>query len=108
MDPQYGLKMAQFSANDKHIQYHIRDDENVPWKVWQYDLGSRVASPSSDKLAPQNEPLAVWQARISAFIPSDVIADSMRIYRPAIFNGGIYYVIRQGHQLSLYREASYR
>ncbi|QFU06365.1 Transcriptional activator CadC (plasmid) [Pseudoalteromonas sp. THAF3] len=103
VDPQYGLKMAQFSANDKHIQYHIRDDENVPWKVWQYDLDSRVASPSSDKLAPQNEPLAVWQARISAFIPSDVIADSMRIYRPAIFNGGIYYVIRQGHQLSLYR-----
>ena len=40
VDPHYGLKMAQFSANDKHIQYHIRHDENAPWKVWQYDLDS--------------------------------------------------------------------
>lgn len=119
------LNAVRWSADSHSIHYQVKEssvnDQQAQWQNWRYDMQLM-----SNSLVKQNVPLQsvdethpLWSLN-SSFIendeyitsylsqalaqqlPPEQLLPSLSLFKPAVFEGGIYYVLRQGHQLLLY------
>lgn len=108
-------------AEDSHRIYYQAKNSQGQWQDWRYDIQLM-----SNTLVNENTPLEtldvehpLWQLNSSYIEYEDHVArylakeleqqlplaqllPSLSLFKPAVFKEGIYYVLRQGHQLSLY------
>ncbi|MFY8328360.1 winged helix-turn-helix domain-containing protein [Pseudoalteromonas sp. ZZD1] len=108
-------------SQDSHSIYYQAKNNQGQWQDWRYDMQLM-----SNTLVSENAPLEtldlehpLWQLNSSYIEYEDHVArflateleqqlplaqllPSLTLFKPAVFKGGIYYVLRQGHQLSLY------
>lgn len=106
-------KYINFSTTDKKTKQH-----------WQYNLQltntkllseSKSLNSQQDKISTEmvkkinpsfRQYLSILETyltdKLQGNTPVDNLIPSFRLYRPFVFEKGIYYVIKQGHQLTLY------
>ncbi|NTS76737.1 winged helix-turn-helix domain-containing protein [Catenovulum sp. SM1970] len=108
------LDQVSWSQDGKQILYSRFVDQE--WQQWQYDLelasAQLIASEPKaladiDQINPghSNYEKQIKAYLIESEVPLDIqdlLAPSLQLYRPAVTDIGIYYVIKFGHQLSLY------
>ncbi len=114
------LNAVRWSADSQSVLYQAKSAQDE-WQDWRYDLQQ-----SSNSLLANNVSLfrlsaeqPLWQlnpsysdyeqtlrfylsAALEQHIPLSQLLPSMALYKPAFFEGGMYYVLREGRQLSLY------
>ncbi|MBQ4864269.1 PD40 domain-containing protein [Pseudoalteromonas sp. MMG013] len=108
-----------WSADGQSINYQARHSEGT-WQLWQYSLNETtnrllskdVQSMDVDELAlaSKNQSFTGFLDDATSYLLKYTAQDidpnqlraSLRLYQPALFEKGIYYVLRQGHQLYLY------
>lgn len=119
------LNGVHWSADSHSIYYQVRnqqnDDEQLQWQDWRYDIQLMSNTLVNDNVAFEtlDEEHPLWQlnssylehdlhirAYLSAALeqqfPLAQLLPSLELFKPAVFKQGIYYVLRQGHQLLLY------
>lgn len=119
------IDKVNWSADGKFINFSAINNDTE--QIWQYDLQlantelvsdialrdtkiaqSQILSvPMMKKLNPsyRNFEQKIEQfllAKIGEQLPVENLKPSLMLYRPYVFELGIYYVIKQGHQLNLY------
>lgn len=113
------LRNIYWSDDGRSINYQAKQAVGR-WQLWQYslnELNNRLIERDPLKLERYKPVLAAQNVSFDSFL-SDVasyllkhtkneidpkqLQASLRLYTPALFNEGIYYVLRQGHQLYLY------
>ncbi len=116
------IDAVNWSSDGKYLSYATINDQQK--QRWQYDL--QLASSSlieqEDEQNNSNAQETLFQikklnpsyhnylpklaqflhATLAEQLPVDNLLPSFAIYRPFVFPQGIYYVIKQGHQLTLY------
>ncbi len=114
------LNAVRWSTDSKAILYQAKSTQGE-WQDWRYDLQLNTNS-----LHANNVPLItlsrlqpLWRLNPSYLdydqlvqsylstaleqqVPLSQLLPSLVLYKPAVFKGGIYYVLRVGHQVSLY------
>ncbi len=111
---------VNWSADGKQISFKARQGQDQ-WQHWRYDLQLATTQPvkntrsSSEPLNAEqirhiNPSYSQYQQHIADFLtrvlaedlPVDNLQPSFALYRPAVIDSGIYYIVRQGHQLKLF------
>lgn len=114
------LNAVRWSDDSQTIFYQAKSQQGE-WQDWQYDLQLSSNSLKANNVTPRRlspaQPL--WQlnpsyinyehtlrvylsAALEQHIPLSQLLPSLSLYKPALFDGGMYYILREGHQLSLY------
>lgn len=118
------LNAVRWSPDSHSIYYQVSDSSNnkqQQWHNWRYDIQLM-----SNSLIEKNVPLQsvdeahpIWSLNSSYIdndqliasylsqalaqqLPQAQLLPSLALFKPAVFEGGVYYVLRQGHQLLLY------
>lgn len=120
------LQKVNWSDDGKYIEFTTRNDDVV--QAWRFDLQlssteliksyelseeeqktTRVALLPIDKIKKINPSHHQYEELIEHFLlssleelPVDNLRPSFMLYRPHIFDLGIYYVVKQGHLLTLH------
>ncbi|WP_394190119.1 winged helix-turn-helix domain-containing protein [Pseudoalteromonas atlantica] len=108
-------------AQDSHSIYYQAKNQQGQWQDWRYDiqLTSNTLVKDNVPLETLDEDHLLWQlnasyieyekhvasflaAELELQLPLSQLLPSLALFKPAVFNGGVYYVLRQGHQLRLY------
>lgn len=119
------IDQVNWSQDGKFITFSAMNDNKE--QKWQYDLqlastelmsevtltetkavvpellsiqAMKKLNPSYRKYEQQIE--RFLQAKVAEQLPVENLRPSLMLYRPHVFELGIYYVIKQGHQLNLY------
>lgn len=113
------IKNLYWSDDGRLIYYQAKQSSGM-WQSWAYSLSensnqlleinSQVASANMPTLAEQNRSFPEFFEGVTRYllkytqdeIDPEQLQASLRLYKPALFEKGIYYVLRQGHQLHLY------
>lgn len=114
------LNAVRWSEDSQAVLYQANSAHDE-WQDWRYDLqlnsNSLIANNVTARTLPASEPL--WHlnrsyidyqqslrlflsAALEKHVPLAQLLSSIDLYKPALFDGGVYYVLREGHQLSLY------
>lgn len=119
------LNAVRWSADSHSIQYQVKSTQasnsQMSWQNWRYDIQLMSNSLVKQNVALQSIDAAhpLWLLNSSYLENDQHIANvlsnalepqlslqqllpSLALFKPAVFKGGIYYVLRQGHQLLLY------
>lgn len=119
------LNGVHWSADSHSIFYQASnqqsDDEQLQWQDWRYDIQLTSNTLVKDNVAFEtlDEEHPLWQlnssylehdlqvrtylsAALEQQFPLAQLLPSLELFKPAVFKQGIYYVLRQGHQLLLY------
>ncbi|MBQ4810862.1 winged helix-turn-helix domain-containing protein [Pseudoalteromonas luteoviolacea] len=113
------LSNIYWADDGKSIYY--RTMESKEFKYWRYDVGSAANYLLTDA---DNERLPLLKKNISfdgftmalkqylfkvleGRVSLEQLSNSIDLYRPALHTNGVYYVVKQGHQLSLYNFNSF-
>jgi DNA-binding winged helix-turn-helix (wHTH) protein len=117
------LDAVVWSEDGKHIHFSAFNEGK--WRFWQYNLqlgtSTPVAEPDVDKqtsssqaelesIKKLNPSFIDYSKRVAKFLTLKLASElgvydlqpSLSLYRPAIVEEGIYYVVRQGMLLKLY------
>ncbi|WP_155730636.1 winged helix-turn-helix domain-containing protein [Pseudoalteromonas luteoviolacea] len=108
------LRNIYWADDGKSIYYQTT--ESGEQQYWQYDVGSTgnyLLAENGNKPLPLSKKnisfdgflLALKQYLFEVLegqVSLEQLSSSIDLYRPAVHKNGIYYVIKQGHQLSLY------
>jgi DNA-binding winged helix-turn-helix (wHTH) protein len=113
------LRNIYWSDDGNSINYQVKHSADQ-WQLWQYslhELNNSLVERDQNKLENYNPVLASQNmsfpnfltdistyllTRTSDEIDPEQLQASLRLYTPALFKEGIYYILRQGHQLYLY------
>ena len=119
------LNGVHWSADSHSIYYQVRNEqsanEQLQWQDWRYDIQLTSNTLVKDNVAFESldDEHPLWQlnnsylehemqvrnylsAALEQQLPLAQLLPSLELFKPAVFKHGIYYVLRQGHQLSLY------
>lgn len=119
---------VNWSADGKQITFKALNQDE--WQHWQYDLqlastqlgeaevevsAQQDGDNSSQTIRQMNPSYLNYADTVASFLteilqghspqnslPVDNLQPSFALYRPAVVQAGIYYVVRQGHQLKLF------
>lgn len=108
-------------AQDSHSIYYQAMNPQGQWQDWRYDiqLTSNTLVKDTTPLETLDGEHSLWQlnasyieyeqhvasflaAELEHQLPLSQLLPSLALFKPAVFNAGVYYVLRQGHQLRLY------
>jgi len=116
------LDQVLWSSDGRKVRFHAKNS-GQNWQQWAYDLqlaGSQLEidkiqlklekSLTVNELKTLNPSFSNYRKKIHAylakhiddFIILDALPSSIHLYRPAVTDVGIYYVLQQGHKLFLY------
>lgn len=113
------IRNIYWSDDGRLINYQATQADGQ-WRLWRYSLkelnnslieqGEVQLEKYTPVLAQQNVSFPNFLTDISSYllmhtkheVDPDQLQASLRLYKPALFNEGIYYILRQGHQLYLY------
>ncbi|SFC98263.1 winged helix-turn-helix domain-containing protein [Pseudoalteromonas denitrificans] len=118
-----GVEEIVWSKNGRKIHYMAKN-EGSQWQNWLYDLQlannhleAKVISEGVNKqsdallaIKKLNPSFSDYRAKIHTYLSAQIddpyilnaLPSSIHLYRPAITDVGIYYVLKQGHKLFLY------
>ncbi|OUS70378.1 hypothetical protein B5G52_14910 [Pseudoalteromonas sp. A601] len=108
-------------SEDSHSIYYQAKNSQGRWQDWRYDIQLMSNALVSDNVTLESLDLEhpLWQLNSSYLeyeehvarylageleqqLPLSQLLPSLALFKPAVFKEGIYYVLRQGHQLLLY------
>ncbi|NNG45273.1 hypothetical protein HJP15_20515 [Pseudoalteromonas sp. NEC-BIFX-2020_002] len=119
------LNGVHWSQDSHSIYYQVKSARGInkqpQWQDWRYDiqLMSNTLVADNTNFETLDEEHALWQLNSSYLehdlhvrtylsrvlehqLPLSQLLPSLELFKPAVFKQGIYYVLRQGHQLLLY------
>lgn len=108
------LENIYWSNDGKSLHFKTVEDGRL--QFWRHDIAnsSNYLLPDSSQeyipLMNKNDSFRAYLSDVEGYlfnalggeVPLQQLSHSLQLYKPAIYDGGIYYVVRQGHQLSLY------
>ena len=115
------VDQVNWSHDGKWLSFKASSGDNM--QPWRYNLQTEttelvphlIEHESTDDTVNQivklNPSYRMYSERLASFLAQqlaeeivpDTMLPSFSLYRPHVFSHGIYYVLKQGHQLSLYR-----
>ncbi|WP_105169095.1 winged helix-turn-helix domain-containing protein [Pseudoalteromonas sp. T1lg23B] len=111
------IASLRWSDDSRNLQYQAKLSDDANWQDWQFDIsqGRSEQALTSDvselPLVVKNSSFVDYQSQVQDFLIATLanmfdveqLRVSLSLYQSAVYQDGIYFILKRGHQLVLYR-----
>ncbi|MCF6435453.1 winged helix-turn-helix domain-containing protein [Pseudoalteromonas sp. MMG022] len=110
----------RWSSDSRSLRYQAKLSGDADWQNWLFDISqgrseqAHTTNVSRLPLAAKNQSFKDYQEQVQDFLIAKLasmfdveqLRVSLSLYQPAVYQDGIYFILKRGHQLVLYRYLS--